>query len=93
LQRSDTVSQVQVQTMVGANHSPDGSCSILAEFGYYYLFGTGVTVHTLAGDWSIFRREDVLCKRSVGRKHRLVPFDVALINQRTTPLARIGRLI
>ncbi len=33
-----------------------------------------VTVHTLAGDWSIFRRTDVFCEQAGGRKHGPVPF-------------------
>jgi len=33
-----------------------------------------VTVHTPAGDWSIFRRVDVFCEQTVGRKHGPVPF-------------------
>jgi hypothetical protein len=30
--------------------------------------------HGLAGDWSIFRREDVFFGQTVGRKHGPVPF-------------------
>jgi hypothetical protein len=33
-----------------------------------------VTVHGLAGDWSIFRRETVFLEQTVGRKHGPVPF-------------------
>ena len=30
-----------------------------------------VTVHGPAGDWSIFRREDVFCEKNVGQKMNL----------------------
>jgi hypothetical protein len=33
-----------------------------------------VTVHGLAGDWSIFRREIMFYQKNVGRKHGPVPF-------------------
>ena len=33
-----------------------------------------VTVHGLAGDWSIFRLKNAFCRRTVGRKHGPVPF-------------------
>ena len=36
------------------------------------------TVHGLAGDWSIFRRKDVVCEKNVGRKHGPVPFRAAV---------------
>jgi hypothetical protein len=37
------------------------------------IIGT-VTVHGLAGDWSIFRREITFYQTNVGRKHGPVPF-------------------
>jgi hypothetical protein len=36
--------------------------------------GMMVTVHGLAGDWSIFRREITFYQKNVGRKHGPVPF-------------------
>jgi hypothetical protein len=33
-----------------------------------------ITVHGLAGDWSVFRREITFCQKNVGRKHGPVPF-------------------
>ena len=47
-----------------------------------------VTVHGLAGDWSIFRRENVFCEKSVSRKHGPVPFDAA---RGTVPFSRQRR--
>ena len=48
---------------------------------------TPVAADALAGDWFIFRWEDVLCEKRFGRKHEPVPF---LAARRTVVRQRFG---
>ena len=50
--------------------------------------GAIVSVHSLDGDWSIFRREIVFGAKNVGRKHGPVPFRGA---RGTVPFSRRER--
>ena len=38
------------------------------------FLGNGVTVHGLAGDWSIFRRENLSCEKTSAENMDLSPF-------------------